>query len=93
MERYTTQESVKRVDCQNQCSIRQIFSALRPIYGLQVRPTESTISRVTKFGATRSVIDQTTPVHHQKARSLENIAEITQELHQKSYLVMRLIFG
>lgn len=85
MERYTIQQRVEMVKSyyQNQCSIRQTFRALRPIYGVDGRPSESTIRRlINKFEATGSLLDQTTPVRQRSARSIENIAAVRESVRE-----------
>lgn len=56
---------------------KSVLRSLRPIYGLHDHLAESTICRlITKFETSGSVVDQITPVHHQNARLIENIAVV-----------------
>ena len=62
---------------QNQCSVREMFCALRDFYPRHNRPAESTIRRlVTKFESTGSINNQPTSVRRRNARSAENIAAV-----------------
>uniref|UniRef100_A0A034V4W1 DUF4817 domain-containing protein n=1 Tax=Bactrocera dorsalis TaxID=27457 RepID=A0A034V4W1_BACDO len=52
MNRLTNEQRLQIIEFyyQNQCSVRNVFRALRPIYGLHNRPSEQTINAiVTKF--------------------------------------------
>lgn len=76
MERYTIQQRVEinKMYYQNQCSVRQTFCALRPIYDHRSRPAESAIRRlVHKFETTGSVADEAMFVCQKNSRSLENV--------------------
>ncbi|XP_061380157.1 uncharacterized protein LOC133319497 [Danaus plexippus] len=62
---------------ENGSSVRATFRALRPFYGRDDRPAESTIRRlVDKFESTGSVNNQPVPVRQRNARSAENIAAV-----------------
>lgn len=85
MERYTIEQRVQIVKFyyQNQCSVRQTFRALRPVYGVHDRPTESTIRRLMqKFEESGSVKDRPTPVRQRRVRSAENIAAVRESVHE-----------
>ena len=67
---------------QNQCSVREMFCALRDFYPRHNRPAMSTIRRlVTKFESTGSINNQPTPVR-QNARSAENIAAVCESVRE-----------
>lgn len=89
MERYTIAQRVEIVKIyhQNQCSIRRTFRALRPIYGVDNRPAESTIRRlINKFQATGLVVDERRPVRERTARSIENIAAVRESVRENPRL-------
>lgn len=68
---------------ENGSSVRATFRALRPFYGRDDRPAESTIRRlVDKFESTGSVNNQPVPVRQRNARSAENIAAVRDSVHE-----------
>ncbi|XP_030747098.1 uncharacterized protein LOC115875722 [Sitophilus oryzae] len=85
MERYTTEQRVEIVKFyyQNQCSVRQTFRALRLVYGVHDRPTESTIRCLMQtFKESGSVADRPTPVRQRRVRFGENITAVRESVHE-----------
>ncbi|CAH1101131.1 unnamed protein product [Psylliodes chrysocephalus] len=85
MERYTIEQRVEivKIYYQNQCSVRQTFRALRQVYGVHDRPTESLIRRLMqKFKESGSVADRPTPVRQQRVKFVENIAAVRESVHE-----------
>jgi len=68
---------------QNQCSVREMFRALRDFYPRHNRPAESIIRRlVAKFESTGSINNQPTPVRRRNAKSAENIAAVRESVRE-----------
>lgn len=68
---------------ENGSSVRATFRALRPFYGRDDRPVESTIRRlVGKFESTGSVNNQPTLTRRRNARSNENIAAVRESVRE-----------
>ena len=85
MERYTIEQRVEivKIYYQSQCSVRQTFRALRRVYGVHDRPTESSIRRLMqKFEESGSVVDRPTPVRQRRVRSVENIAAVRESVNE-----------
>ena len=85
MDRLTTAERVKIVKTYYKSGDSNVstFRALRGDFGKNTRPTAQAIGKiVAKFEKTGSVTDATTPAHHRKARSMENIAAVSASVEE-----------
>ena len=89
MESYSVEQHVQimKLYYENGSSVRATYRALRPFYGRNDRPAESTIRRlVAKFESTGSVNVQPPRVRARSARSAENIAAVRQSVQDNPRL-------
>lgn len=79
MPSYSTEQHVQVIKLYylNNCSLVATMRALRPFYGLQYRPSQSTIQRLmAKFEVTGSVNNLPRLVRLRNGRSVDNIAAV-----------------
>lgn len=85
MSSYTIEQHVQMIKLyyQNECSLVKTLRALRPFYGRRGGPSKSTLQRLmAKFETTGSVNDQPAPLRTRNARSVENIAAVSESVHE-----------
>ena len=81
MERLTPQQRLQIVQLyyENVRSVKSVYRALRPIYGVQNRPTERTIRHtIGKLENNLTLLDDTRPIRPRTARTVENIAPVNE---------------
>ena len=81
MERLTPQQRLQIVQLcyENGRSVKSVYHALRPIYGVHNRPTESTIRyTIGKLEKNLTLLDDTRPIRPRTARTVENIAAVNE---------------
>lgn len=85
MNRLTSEQRLQIVEIyfQNQCSVRNVFRALRPFYGVHNRPTERTIREtINKFRTTFSLLDVHHPTRVRRSRTAGNIAAVAESVRE-----------
>lgn len=85
MERLTPEQRVQIVELfyKNQCSVRNVFRALRPFYGRHNRPSERTIhNTITKFRTQFTLLDIHPSNIERRARTEQNIAAVAQSVRE-----------
>ena len=81
MERLTPQQRLQIVQLyyKNGRSVKSVYRALRPIYGLHNRPTERTIRyTIGKLENNLTLLDDTQPIRPRTAPTIENIAAVNE---------------
>ena len=81
MERLTPQQSFQIVQLyhENGRSVKSVYRALRPIYGVHNRPTERTIRHtISKLENNLTLLDNTRPIRLRTDRTVENIAAVNE---------------
>ena len=81
MERLTPQQRLQIVQLyyKNVSSVKSVYRALRPIYGVHNRPTERTIRHtIGKLENNLILFDDTGPLRPRTARTVENIAAVNE---------------
>ena len=81
MERLTPQQRLQIVQlyCENGRSVKSVYRAIRPIYGVHNRPTERTIRHtIGKLENNLTLLDDTRPNRPRTARTVENIAVVNE---------------
>ena len=81
MERLTPQQRLQIVQLyyENGRSVKSVYRAVRPIYGVHNRPTERTIRHtIGKLENNLTLLDDTQPIRPRTARTVENIAAVNE---------------
>ena len=81
MERLTPQQRLQIVQLyyENGRSVKSVYRALKPIYGVHNRPTERTIRHtIGKLENNLILLDDTRPIRPRTARTVENIAAVNE---------------
>ena len=81
MERLTPQQRLQIVQLyyENGRSVKSVYRALRPIYGVHTRPTERTIQHtIGKLENNVTLLDNTRPIRPRTARTVDNIAAVNE---------------
>ena len=81
MERLTSQQRLQIVQLyyENGRSVKSVYRALRPIYGVHNRPTERTTRHtIGKLENNLTLLDVTRPIRPRIARTVENIAAVNE---------------
>ncbi|XP_075157741.1 uncharacterized protein LOC142231007 [Haematobia irritans] len=92
MNRLTNEQRLQIIEFyyQNQCSVRNVFRALRPIYGLHNRPSEQTINAiVTKFRTQFTLLDIKPTTRMRTVRTEENIASVSESVAEDREMSIR----
>uniref|UniRef100_A0A1L8EI80 Putative transposable element n=3 Tax=Haematobia irritans TaxID=7368 RepID=A0A1L8EI80_HAEIR len=92
MNRLTNEQRLQIIEFyyQNQCSVRNVFRALRPIYGLHNRPSEQTINAiVTKFRTHFTLLDIKPTTRMRTVRTEENIASVSESVAEDREMSIR----
>lgn len=92
MNRLTPEQRFQIVEIyfQNQCSIKNVYRALREFYGAHNRPSETTIKNViTKFRSTFTLLDAKPPTRRRRVRTEENIAVVEASVEENDNLSIR----
>ena len=77
----TPQQRLKIVQLyyENGRSVKSVYRALRPIYGVHNRPSERTIRHtIGKHENNLTLLDDTRPIRPRTARTVENIAAVNE---------------
>ena len=81
MEKLTPQQRLQIVQLshENGRSMKSVYRALRPIYGVHNRPTERTIRHtIGKLENNLALLDDTRPIRPRASRTVENIAAVNE---------------
>ena len=81
MERLTPQQRLQIVQLyyENRRSVKSVYRALRPIYGVHNRPTKRTIRHtIGKLDNNLTLLDDTRPIRPRTAQTVENIATVNE---------------
>ena len=81
MERRTPQQRLQIVQLyyENGRSVKSVYRALRPIYGVHNRPTEHTIRHtIGKLENNLTLLDDTRPIRPRTARTVKNIVAVNE---------------
>ena len=92
MNRLTNEQRLQIIEFyyQNQCSVRNVFRALRPIYGLHNRSSEETINAiVTKFRTQFTLLDIKPTTRMRTVRTEENIASVSESVAEDREMSIR----
>lgn len=85
MNRLTPQQRLQIVELyfQNQCSVKNVFRALRPFYGIHNRPTERTIREtIAKLRTHFTLLNIVPPTRMRTGRSAQNIAAVAESVRE-----------
>ena len=85
MERLTPQQRLQIVQLyyENGPSVKSVYRAIRPIYGVHNRPTERTIQHtIGKLENNSTLLDDTGPIRPRTARTVENIAAVNESFSE-----------
>ena len=96
MERLTPQQRLQIVQLyyENGRSVKSVYRALRPIYGVHNRPTERAIRHtIGKLENNLSLLDDTRPIRPRTARTVENIAADPEESIRRRSQQLGLSYG